>query len=319
MIAVVVAVVLFSPHDCDGPTTITGVDDNSRARRHSFAVIRRLTGQRCAGAGGGQILMFFYGSKILFLLIQPSLVCLGLLTAGLLFGRQRLAFGGLLALLTIGFSPLGNVLTLPLEARFARPTLADIDKIADRISGIIILGGFEDAYVTNGRRLLSLNEAAERLTEAMVLARRVPKARVVFSGGSDSVLDAVPSVAPEVAEFLVASGIAANRLVLEAHSRNTRENATMTYDLVKPKPGERWVLVTSAFHMPRSVGLFRAAGFDVVAWPVDYRTGGSADVFRPMYRLDEGVKRVDMIVKEYVGLLVYRLRGWTAAVLPGPL
>jgi uncharacterized SAM-binding protein YcdF (DUF218 family) len=289
-------------------------------RRLTFSAILVLAAAGLLTIGrGGVAPVFFYLSKILFVAIQPSVVCLGLLTAGLLLRRQRLAAGGLLALLFIGFSPLANVLTLPLESRFARPSLATIDAIADEISGIIILGGFEDAYVTNGRGLLSLNEAAERLTDAMVLARRLPKARVIFSGGSDSLLDPVPSVAPSVAEFLAASGIGKDRLVLEKQSRNTRENATMSYDLVRPKPGERWLLVTSAYHMPRSMGLFRSAGFDVIAWPVDYRTGGPGDVTRPMYRLDEGVKRVDFIVKEWVGLVVYRLRGWTDAFLPGPM
>jgi uncharacterized SAM-binding protein YcdF (DUF218 family) len=243
------------------------------------------------------------------------MVCLALITAGLLLGRRWLAGGGLAALLIIGFSPLGNALMLPLENRFPRPGLA---AVGDKISGIIILGGFEDAYVTHGRGVLSLNEAAERLTEALVLAHKLPRARVVFSGGSDSILDAVPSAAPAVADFLVASGIARERLVLEGASRNTRENATMTYDLVKPKPGERWLLVTSAFHMPRSMGLFRTAGFDVVAWPVDYRTGSPRDATRFMNRLDEGIKRVDTVVKEAFGLVVYRWRGWTDALLPAP-
>jgi uncharacterized SAM-binding protein YcdF (DUF218 family) len=260
--------------------------------------------------------VFHFLSKLLFLFVQPSVVCLMLIAAGLLLDRKRLAAAGLGIMLVIGFSPLGNALLLPLEGRFERP---DLDGIANQISGIIVLGGFEDAYVTNGRGALALNEAAERLTEALVLANRLPKARVVFTGGSDSILDAVPSAAPAVAAFFTASGIAKERLFLEGASRNTYENAAFTYDLVKPKPGERWLLVTSAFHMPRSMGLFRKAGFDVTAWPVDYRTAGARDGTRFMNRLDEGLKRVDTVVKEGIGLTVYRLRGWTDALLPGPL
>jgi uncharacterized SAM-binding protein YcdF (DUF218 family) len=259
--------------------------------------------------------MFHFISKLLFLAVQPSIVCLALLVIGIALGRKRLAVAGLTLLLLIGFSPLGNWLLMPLENRFARP---DLNPIANSISGIIMLGGFEDAYMTHGRGVLSLNEAAERLTEASVLARQLPRARVIFSGGSDSVLNAVPSAAPVIAAFLQASGIAADRLVLEPSARNTRENATMTFDLVKPKPGEKWLLVTSAYHMPRSMGLFRTAGFDVIAWPVDYRTAGAGDGFRIMNRVDEGIKRVDMVTKEYIGLLVYRLRGWTDALLPAP-
>jgi uncharacterized SAM-binding protein YcdF (DUF218 family) len=260
--------------------------------------------------------MFFYLSKFLFLLVQPSVVCLSMIGGGLLLGRRRLASGGLLSLLLIGFSPLGNALMLPLESRFSRPQL---DQISGSISGIIILGGFEDTHGTAVRGILSLNEAAERLTEGMLLARRLPQARVVFSGGGDALLASTPSAAAAVVDFLVASGVSADRILTERASRNTRENAVMTHALVKPMPGERWLLVTSAFHMPRSMGLFRTAGFEVVAWPVDYRTGSGADSTRFMSRLDEGVHRVDTAVKELFGLVSYRLLGWTDALVPGPL
>jgi uncharacterized SAM-binding protein YcdF (DUF218 family) len=260
--------------------------------------------------------MFFYLSKVLFLLVQPSVICLLLMAAGLALGRRRLAVVGLSILLVIGFSPLSNFLTLPLEGRFPRPKL---EQLGDKISGIIILGGFEDAYTTDARQVLSLNEAAERLTEGLVLAHKLPKTRVIFTGGSASMLNAVPSAATSVGDFLTGSGIAAHRIVLERASRNTRENATMTFELLKPKPGETWLLVTSAFHMARSMGVFRAAGFEVVAWPVDYRTAGPQDTTRFNGSIDDGIKRLDMVTKEYIGLVVYRLRGWTDALWPAPL
>jgi uncharacterized SAM-binding protein YcdF (DUF218 family) len=260
--------------------------------------------------------LFFYLSKLLFLLVQPSVVCLLLIAAGLWLGRKRLAVAGLLTLLVIGFSPLANLLTLPLEGRFLRPK---IEHVADKITGIIILGGFEDAYTTDSRQVLSLNEAAERLTEGLVLAHKLPNTRVIFTGGSASIMNAVPSAAGSIGEFLTASGIAAERIVLERNSRNTRENATMTFEIVKPQAGERWLLVTSAFHMARSMGVFRAAGFDVVAWPVDYRTAGPQDMTRLMGSVDDGIKRLDMVTKEYIGLVVYRLRGWSDALWPAPL
>jgi uncharacterized SAM-binding protein YcdF (DUF218 family) len=147
----------------------------------------------------------------------------------------------------------------------------------------------------------------------------LPKTRVIFTGGSASILNPVPSAASSVRDFLTGSGIAADRIVLERDSRNTRENATMTFDIVKPKPGEKWLLVTSAFHRARSMGVFRAAGFDVVAWPVDYRTAGPHDAGRMMNSLDDGLKRIDMIAKEYIGLAMYYARGWTDALLPAPL
>ena len=142
---------------------------------------------------------------------------------------------------------------------------------------------------------------------------------MVFSGGSATILEKSPSAAAAVSDFIVGTGIAADRMILESASRNTRENAVMTYQIVKPKPGERWLLVTSAFHMPRAMGVFRAAGFNVIAWPVDYRSSGPSDITRSTGGLGEGTYHVDITVKEWIGLIVYRLRGWTDALWPKPL
>jgi uncharacterized SAM-binding protein YcdF (DUF218 family) len=240
---------------------------------------------------------------------------LAVLGAGLALGRTRLAAAGFLSLLAIGFSPLSYMLLLPLENRFPLPRL---EQVGD-VKGIIILGGFEDAYGTQARGTLLVGDAAERLTEGVLLAHRLPRARVVFSGGSAAIIGASPSAAGAVANYIIGTGIAADRVILESASRNTRENAVMTYDIVRPKPGERWLLVTSAFHMPRSMGVFRKAGFDVVAWPVDYRTTGLSDMARATGNLGEGTYHVDISVKELIGLFVYRWRGWTDALWPAPL
>jgi uncharacterized SAM-binding protein YcdF (DUF218 family) len=260
------------------------------------------------------VFVFFYLSKFLFLLVQPSLICLAMIAAGLMLRRNRLTSSGFALLLVIAFSPLSYLLLLPLEERFARPRL---DQVGD-ISGIIILSGFENTYGTKARGVLTMGDAAERLTEGVLLAHRLPAARVIFTGGSATILDAAPSAASAVAEFIVGTGIAADRVILESAARNTRENATMTHDIVKPKPGERWLLVTSAFHMPRAMGVFRVAGFEVVAWPVDYRTTGNGDATRLTGSIGEGTYHVDISVKELIGLIVYRLRGWTDAFWPAP-
>ena len=113
-------------------------------------------------------------------------------------------------------------------------------------------------------------------------------------------------------------GISSERLVMERRSRNTRENAEFAMAMADPKPGERWLLVTSAFHMPRSVGLFRKAGFAVQPFPVDWRVGGGGDVLRFSVSLLEGLSRVDTGVREWMGLIAYRAAGRTDALLPGP-
>ena len=106
--------------------------------------------------------------------------------------------------------------------------------------------------------------------------------------------------------------------MLESESRTTAENATFTRQLVSPKPGERWLLVTSAFHMPRSMGAFRKAGFEVEAYPVDWRSRGWSDLASPFSSLSMGLARTDTAVHEWTGLIAYWMTGRSSELFPGP-
>jgi uncharacterized SAM-binding protein YcdF (DUF218 family) len=267
--------------------------------------------------------MPFTLSKILALLAQPSSVAVLAILAGLWLTRRgtasragrRLIWGGVLALIVGGLTQAGNLLVIPLEQRFAE---VPAPSATDRVDGIILLGGFEDGWVSAGRGGLGLNEAAERVTEGLRLALRHPEAKVVFTGGVGGLLaHNVDAVAP-VARFLADAGIAEERIVLEGRSRNTYENAVLTRELVRPAAGERWYLVTSAFHMPRAMGLFRKAGFDVIAYPVDYRTRGPEDATRFFERIPQGLMRLDLGFNEWLGLVAYRALGRIDEVFPGP-
>ncbi|HRN89461.1 YdcF family protein [Hyphomicrobium sp.] len=261
-------------------------------------------------------------AKILGLLAQPSSIAVLALSVGIwLLARGRaprfsrlLAWGGLILIVGGGLSPLANVLILPLEQRFAA---VPVHEGGDRVDGIILLGGFEDAHVSAGRGGLGLNEAAERVTEGLRLALRHPDAKVVFTGGAGGLFATAEASGP-VGAFLAEAGVDPARLVLESRSRNTYENAVLTKAMVKPRPGQRWYLVTSAYHMPRAMGLFRKAGFDVVAYPVDYRTRGPEDVTRTFARIPQGLMRLDVAVNEWIGLLSYRLLGRTDELFPAP-
>ena len=266
--------------------------------------------------------MFFYLSKLALLLLQPSSLCLALLAVGsILTARERsrglgarCSLAGLIALLFVGLSPAANWLIRPLEERFPKVNLAALP--ASPV-GIIILGGFEDTTVSRRRNELALNEAAERLTEGVRLAQRLPGARVVFTGGTGDLFEQ-DGAADLVGDALVAFGVARDRILLEGASRTTSENATLTRDLVRPKPGEIWMLVTSASHMPRAMGAFRAAGFDVRAWPVDYRTASIEDNWRGFTSIGAGLRRADETVKEWFGLAGYWLTGRSSALFPAP-
>lgn len=265
--------------------------------------------------------MFFNFAKIVWFLVQPSslVVIILLLGVALLWTRfaawgRRLTLTGALLLLVMGLSPLGNILIIPLEERFARPALAEIGTP----TGLIVLGGAQDTLVAGARGVLAINEAGERMLEAVVLARAFPKAKLVFTGGSGRLFYKSETEAAGAAALFRAVGIDEARLLLEDQARDTYENARYTRDLVKPKQGELWLLVTSAAHMPRAVGSFRKAGFKIVPWPVDYRTRGPIDNARFFDKPSEGLRRMDAALREWVGLAVYFFTGRSDALFPGP-
>jgi uncharacterized SAM-binding protein YcdF (DUF218 family) len=256
--------------------------------------------------------LFFIASKTLGMAARAEtwgLLLMALALYALWRGRTRAAGWslGLLftATLALTLLPLGDLILEPLEARHpAAPDLA-------RVDGIIVLGGAE---TVGAHRLWGgpqLNEAGERLIEAAMLANRFPEARLVFTGGSATVGRTEDTTDPSVMvrDLWLALGIAPGRIVLEQASRNTAENARLTRDLVSPQPGEVWVLVTSAFHMPRAHDTFSRAGWQgIVAWPVDFRSGDLA-AFRGIWRLDRNLLGLNLALKEHLGMLAYRVTG----------
>lgn len=263
--------------------------------------------------------MFFYVSKILWMLAQPSNLLLLLVVSGtlaLLLGRRKLAAwllcptAGALAL--IGLLPVGDWLALPLENRF--PALAEPP---GRVDGIVVLGGAVDLEVADGRGLVAFREGAERITTMIALARRYPDARVVYTGGQSWVLNTENSEAGVVRTFARQQGLAPGRVVFEDRARNTYQNAMYAKPLAAPQPGDQWLLVTSAAHMPRSVGVFRQLGWPVIAYPVDHRTPGEIRLWAG-FDTAERLVEFDQAVKAWVGLLAYWLSGRTDALLPAP-
>jgi uncharacterized SAM-binding protein YcdF (DUF218 family) len=262
----------------------------------------------------------FYISKVLWAVMQPAMLLLILtVTGAILLGTryQRTGRGLVIAAAAFfvvgGLGPLSSWMILPLEDRFPRTVLGDRP-----VDGIIILGGSEDSRVAAGRGAHALNESAERVTEASALARRYPNAKVVFTGGSIEILRE-PTVGPDAAGTVLRDlGVGSDRLILERKARNTAENAILAQQIADPKHGERWLLVTSAWHMPRAMGLFRKAGFDVEAWPSDYRTAGPGDAWMLFTSPVEGIRRLDFVVKEWLGLVVNWLAGKSDELFPAP-
>ena len=182
----------------------------------------------------------------------------------------------------------------------------------------MVLGGALDTLVSATRPEAALNEAAERMTAEVDLARRYPAARIIFSGGSGQLIFQGELEADVARRFFDSMGLAPGRVLGEDKSRDTNENAVFSKQLANPQPNERWLLVTSAYHMPRSIGTFRCAGFAVEAYPCDWRTRGASDLARPFTSLGDGFRRTDTAMREWVGLIMYRLTGRSSEFFPGP-
>ncbi|KMO43805.1 hypothetical protein VQ03_06955 [Methylobacterium tarhaniae] len=267
--------------------------------------------------------MFFVLSKVLWFLTAPSNLLLLLVLAGAGLAGSRLSLRwrrlglGLVAtagliLLVGGVSPLASLVFGPLENRF--PEFRD-DGVP--VTGIVVLGGAVETGLSSARDQLVVNDAGERMIALGDLARRYPKATLVFAGGSGRLTgDGAVSESAVLRRHAASLGVPPERITYDDRSRNTHENAAFSAELVKPKPGERWLLVTSAWHMPRAMGCFRRAGFTVTAYPVDYRTGPGAVALHST--AGDGLFELDVAAREWLGLLAYRASGYTESVFPGP-
>jgi uncharacterized SAM-binding protein YcdF (DUF218 family) len=224
-------------------------------------------------------------------------------------GGRRLLGAALACVLVLGVLPFDRWGVAYLEDRMAPP-----QRMPAHVDGIVVLGGAIDPTQSVARGQVAVGGAVERLTELIPLARRYPEAKLVFSGGSGRVLDQDNREADWVHRFYRDIGFDDGRVLYERDSRTTRENAVLSQQLARPRPGETWLLVTSAMHMPRSAGCFRAVGWPVVPYPVDYQTSGTGMDWRFAFNLSGYAG----LVHEAIGLVSYRLAGWTEELLPAP-
>jgi uncharacterized SAM-binding protein YcdF (DUF218 family) len=264
--------------------------------------------------------LFFVLSKTLGVALLPTNFMIELGVVGVLLLATRFAGVGrrlmvaAIALLAIcSFSPIGNLLLYPLESRF--PPWNAAQGVPD---GIVVLGGPIDPDLSAIHGTPVVRDSPDRIFTAVVLARRYPHARIVYSGGNAGLISHGAKEADYAAALFESLGIDRSRLIIERRSRNTYENALFSKALAAPKPGEHWLLVTSAFHMPRAVGLFRKAGFAVEPYPVDWRLGTKADIFSFTDLAGQGLGQTDAAVREWMGLVAYRLTGRINELLPGP-
>ncbi len=262
--------------------------------------------------------MSFVAGKLAWIVLKPSnflalTFALGLLLriAGARRWGRALMAGALAAFLSCAVLPVGAWLLSPLENRFAAPALPE------RVDGVVVLGGAIEPGIAADRNTVALNSNAERLVAFAGLARRYPDAKLIFTGGSGDLARPDLREADWLGPFLDAAGIPRGRVIIERASRNTGDNARLTKALARPQPGETWVVITSARHMPRAVGTFRKEGWPVLPYPVDYLTTREVGLGLG-FNFAGGLGAVDAAAYEWLGLAYYRLSGRIEAWFPRP-
>ena len=262
--------------------------------------------------------MTFIFGKLVWAVLQPGNLLLLCLLAGMLLllrGRRRgelLVAVAAIGLLLFAVAPIGPAMMLALEQRFPRPP-----KLPDRIEGILVLGGAVETRISLAYGETVFNGSIARVLAGVALARKHPEAKLALVGGEGDLFPVGFAEARATQGFVLEEGIPATRLIVEERSRSTHENAVFAKALIRPAPGQHWVLVTSAYHMPRAVASFRAADWPVIPYPVDFKVDPKTGL-RANFNLLDGLGTSTIAGKEWVGLVSYRLLGWTRELFPAP-
>ena len=263
--------------------------------------------------------MTFIFGKLVWALLQPGNLLLLCLLAGMLLllrGRRRgelLVVLSAIGLLLFAVAPIGPAMMLVLEQRFPRPST-----LPNRIDGILVLGGAVDPRISLAYGETMFNGSIARVLAGIALARKHPGAKLALLGGEGEFFPVGFAESRATSRFVVEEGIPATRVLIEERSRSTHENAVFAKEMIRPESGQNWVLVTSAFHMPRAVAAFRAVDWPVIPYPVDFKVDPSTGL-RANFSLVDGLGSSTIAGKEWAGLVGYRLLGWTRELFPAPL
>lgn len=254
--------------------------------------------------------MFFHFSKIIWGIFMPSNVIGLILFAGIMMSRhfkrvsQNLLLVGAILFVLTGLSPLGYNLMHYWESLYPAPM-----QLPKKVDGVIVLGGSFELDLNSEHNAIMFNDSAERLITFASLSLQYPNAKLVFSGGSGSLTNTDHKEADYARLFLESLNFPIEKVIFEDRSRNTYENVIFSKELVQPNKDEVWLLVTSAFHMPRSIAVFQSHDWTVMPVPVDFRTG-KAYYFWPLKtEIIENMKLFDAGIKETLGLITYKSTG----------
>ncbi|MBI1244283.1 MAG: YdcF family protein [Alphaproteobacteria bacterium] len=262
----------------------------------------------------------FFLSKLIGPLSDPRTTLFATLAAGILMlwtpwrriGRA-LASLTIVSAIALSAAPIGPLAVGWIENRIPPP-----EQLPQQVDGIVVLGGDVNSRMLR-LRPVSPGHDSTRLIAFADLSRHYPNAKLVFSGGSGQVLDRTDTDSDGARRLLPILGVDTTRVIFEDKSRNTFENARFSLDIAQPKPEETWLLVTSAFHMPRSLSTFRQAGWKIVPYPVGYMTAPDA-AFEWQFptSFDGRLFYLAVAARELVGYAYYFVTGRSASLLPGP-
>ena len=260
----------------------------------------------------------FLISKLVWIFCQPLslafLLVFFTLIAGLLRWRALsivAATASALILFVTLYTTAGNLLMQGLEQRFAKPA-AD----PENLQCMIVLGGAFENEVNTARHGIEFNGGADRFVEALRLAQKFPDSRILVSGGDGSMSGIYEGDAAASERFFPLFGIGRERLIEETQSRTTFENAVNTREFLASQGLSHCLLITSGFHMPRSVGIFRKLGIDIMPWPTDYRTDGQVRPGLDFTQPNLNAQNMATAIREWYGLVGYYLAGRTSELYP---
>ncbi|ABC88928.1 hypothetical conserved protein [Rhizobium etli CFN 42] len=260
----------------------------------------------------------FLISKLVWIFCQPLslafLLVFFTLIAILLRWRALSILGATasaLILFVTLYTTAGNLLMQGLEQRFAKPA-AD----PENLQCVIVLGGAFENEVNTARHGIEFNGGADRFIEALRLAQKFPQSRILISGGDGSISGIYEGDAAASERFFPLFGIGKDRLIEERQSRTTFENAVNTREFLASQGLSHCLLITSGFHMPRSVGIFRKLGIDIVPWPTDYRTDGQVRPGLDFTQPNLNAQSMATAIREWYGLIGYYLAGRTSELYP---
>lgn len=264
--------------------------------------------------------MFYLLSKLIWLAIQPLIAIALLIGFGTLFIRMkwspllgRTMIGlAISAFLVGGLTNVGALMMAPLEARFER-VAADT-----KISGIIMLGGGGSGGVSQARGTIEFNASAERYVEIFALVDLYPNVPILVTGGNGSLIQKGEGDGALAKRFVARYDLPQERFLFETESRNTYQNAILSMPVAKPSSDDTWLLVTSAFHIPRSVGVFHKQGWQVAPWPVDFKTRPDEKLALRPSNVAHNFQLLETAIHEWLGLVFYYWSGKTNALFPSP-